>query len=88
MHSYLSGRTQSVFVNGSYSSLLKTECGVTQGSCLGPLLYLLYKLYYHLGSYKLQRKLEFFADDTPVYVPGYSSVDIRVDITVTRPGKD
>ena len=42
--SYLSGRTSAVYINGSYSNLIEMECGVPQGSCLGPLLFkLVYK---------------------------------------------
>ena len=42
--SYLSNRTQRVFVAGVTSTLLNKTCGVHQGSILGPLLFLiLYK---------------------------------------------
>ena len=40
--SYLSNRTQSVFVDGCLSPPLRLECGVPQGSILGPLFYILY----------------------------------------------
>lgn len=40
--SFLSGRTQFVDLNGSYSSELVLESGVPQGSVLGPLLFILY----------------------------------------------
>ena len=40
--SYLSGRTSTVYINGSYSNLIEMECGVPQGSCLGPLLFSLF----------------------------------------------
>ena len=42
MSSYLVGRQQSVFVDGSLSPPLGIECGVPQGSILGPLMYILY----------------------------------------------
>ena len=38
--SYLSCRTQQVFIDGSFSNSLSLEAGVPQGSILGPLLYI------------------------------------------------
>jgi len=40
--SYLSGRTQQVSINGTLSIQFDLECGVPQGSCLGPLLFVVY----------------------------------------------
>ena len=64
--SYLSDTgKQFVSVNGVSSDILNVKCGVTQGSVLGPLLFLICindlpsvskKLYYYL-----------FADDTNIY---------------------
>jgi hypothetical protein len=58
MKSYLSERSQSVMVDGSMSPPLDIECGVPQGSILGPLLYILFTndipdlVHDHIVSYK------------------------------------
>lgn len=37
MESYLTNRSQLVYVNGSFSSTRRLDCGVPLGGCLGPL---------------------------------------------------
>ena len=39
MKSYLTSRTQGVYYTDSWSHPQVLDCGVPQGSCLGPLLY-------------------------------------------------
>jgi hypothetical protein len=39
INSYLSGRSQCVYIDGALSSLLDVQVGVPQGSILGPLFY-------------------------------------------------
>ena len=41
-HSYLSGRSQRVLINGKFSKFMYIHFGVSQGSILGPLLFLIY----------------------------------------------
>ena len=40
--SYFSNRSQRIVVQGTLSRLFYLDCGVPQGSCLGPLLYIIY----------------------------------------------
>ena len=42
IESYLSGRTQYVVFDGQESEIHGVQCGVPQGSILGPLLFILY----------------------------------------------
>ena len=63
--SYLSGRSQYVYVNGHSSELKSLTCGVPQGSVLGPLLFLTYINVLPNISKKL--KFFLFADDTNIY---------------------
>ena len=42
LHGYLSNRLQKVLFNGKISKSLNLNCGVPQGSVLGPLLFLIY----------------------------------------------
>ena len=50
---YLEGRSQSTFINGSYSDSFDVRYGIPQGSCLGPLLLTIYvsKLYEVIKTY-------------------------------------
>ena len=66
--SYLSGRSQQIAINETLSTEFELQCGVPQGSCLGPLLFTLYYsnlfeiIKHHFPT------VYCYADDTPVYI--------------------
>ena len=64
--SYLAKRGQRVSIDGSLSEHFSLECGVPQGSCLGPLLFLIYasKLF---GVVEDQLP-HCYADDAQIYL--------------------
>lgn len=68
IRSYLSNRKQYVFYNGYKSNMCDIECGVPQGSILGPVLFLLYINDLCYQSDVLYNIL--FADDSNFLVSG------------------
>ena len=68
LKSYLSGRSQRIFVEGASSTSLPLQYGVPQGSCLGPLLFTIYtrKLFSIVREHLPQ--VHCYADDTQLYL--------------------
>jgi len=66
--SYLSDRSQRVSVHGVLSRPFDLNCGIPQGSCLGPLLFIIYvsKLFKIVEDYLPDA--HYFADDTQLYL--------------------
>ena len=65
VYDYLKGRKQRTKVNGSYSSWKDLNCGMQQGSILGPLFFNIFTndIFYFLDKCKLAN----FADDNTMY---------------------
>ena len=76
--SYLFNRKQFYRVNGHSSVTEGVDCGVPQGSCLGPLLFLVYMndLPYCLKT----ADVAMYADDTTIYYSSPSMNDINTAI--------
>ncbi len=64
--SYLSNRSQAVFVNDEISDFLEVNLGVPQGSVLGPLLFSLF--INDITNCIQNSKSHVFADDVQVYI--------------------
>jgi len=68
IESFLSNRTQRIYIGGVLSNNLQLKFGVPQGSCLGPLLFSLYanKLFKIVESHLPNPHC--YADDPQVYI--------------------
>ena len=71
--SFLSGRSQKVVIEGKSSSSDPVLSGVTQGSVLGPVLFLIY--INGLPEYLSNSTVRLFADDTLLYLIIHNSSD-------------
>jgi len=75
--SYLTGRSQKVFANNTYSNVLPVNVGVPQGSVLGPLLFLIYVN--DIANVLPNNNLRLFADDTNVFIKGNDINTLQVE---------
>ena len=74
LESYLEGRSQYVVYGGAESGRGRVECGVPQGSVLGPLFFLIYVN----DMVRVSGDLGFvlFADDTNIFAEGRDPVEL------------
>ena len=75
---YLSNRKQYVSINGESSESFGINCGVPQGSVLGPLLFLLY--INDLPNISKLLNFYLFADDTNIYYESSSLQELEKTI--------
>ena len=71
---YLNDRSQYVSYGGFESERGKVECGVPQGSVLGPLFFILYVN--DMARVSKDIELVLFADDTSIFVKGRNSEEL------------
>ena len=66
--SYLSNRSYRIYISGVLSKYFQSSCGVPQGSCFGPLLYIIYasKLFDIIENHLPDAHC--FADDSQLYL--------------------
>ena len=76
--SYLSQRTQYVRIDNTKSHTMSLQCGVPQGSILGPLLFILYTNDMHL--YITHSRMDAYADDTNISKAGMSLDEIELGL--------
>ena len=76
--SYLTSRKQYCVLNGHKSSLKTVHCGIPQGSCLGPLLLILYVNDFEQCLKKCTPNM--YADDTSITCSGEDIYDLCNDL--------
>ena len=80
--SYLSNWSQQVSIDGSLSRQFPLDCGVPQGSCLGPLLFVIYTSSLFKVIERHLWQVHCFADDTQLYFSFRADEDNAQDVVL------
>ena len=72
---YLNNRMVTTLANGTESSTMTVTCGVSQGSVLGPLFFIIYvnDTYKAVG----RKGLQLYADDTVIHCRGNNALELE-----------
>ena len=82
--SYLSNRSQQILIDGSLSMNFELTCGVPQGSCLGPLLVVLYASKIFQIVDKHLPGIHCYADDSQLYLSFCPNASVNQDVALAR----
>ena len=72
--SYLANRSQYCSIDGQIIDILEIECGIPQGSCLGPLLFIIY-----LNDFEhclKHSRANMYADDTEITISSNNQAEL------------
>ena len=72
--SYLTNRSQYCSIGGQVSDIVETDCGIPQGSCLGPLLFIIYlNDFEHCLEHS---RANMYADDTEMTISSNNQAEL------------
>lgn len=75
MRSYMTDRRQCVKFNGAFSDIETLQCGIPQGSCLGPLLFSIFVN--HMPHVLRNAGTVMYADDTTIFASASSTEQVN-----------
>ena len=82
--SYLSNRSQQIIIDGSLFMNFELTCGVPQGSCLCPLLFVLYARKIFQIVDKHLPGIHCYADDSQIYLFFCPNASVNQEVALAR----